>query len=254
MPESLLMRAVLAFALAAGAAAARAADTDLRTELERLAHRRVFFGHQSVGANVLEGIAELAARAAVPVRLGEAFLAENGKPLLKLESFEHALAQQSAPVEIALMKFCYVDFGADTDAAALFARYEASIERLRARYPGTVFVHVTAPLTTPPAGPKAWLKRLLGRAPYGTVENLRRGEYNALLRAAYQGREPIFDLARLESTAPDGRAVAVQWQGRAAPAMDPAYSDDGGHLNATGRLRAARELISVLAALPDRRR
>ena len=155
MPESLLMRAVLAFALAAGPAAARAADTDLRTELERLAQRRVFFGHQSVGANVLEGIAELAVRAAVPVRVADGFLAENGKPLLKLESFEHALAQQSTPVEIALMKFCYVDFSADTDAPALFARYKASIERLRARYPGTVFVHVTAPLTTPPAGRKS---------------------------------------------------------------------------------------------------
>ena len=105
-----------------------------------------------------------------------------------------------------------------------------------------------------PLDAKAWLKRLFGRAPYGTVENLRREEYNALLRAAYQGREPIFDLARLESTAPDGAAVTVQWQGRAAPAMDPAYSDDGGHLNATGRLRAARELVSVLAALPGRPR
>jgi len=32
-----------------------------------------------------------------------------------------------------------------------------------------------------------------------------------------------------------------------APAMAPEYTDDGGHLNALGRARAAREFIAVLA-------
>jgi lysophospholipase L1-like esterase len=42
----------------------------------------------------------------------------------------------------------------------------------------------------------------------------------------------------------------VQWNGGSAPALTPAFTDDGGHLNAAGRLRAARELVSVLAGLP----
>ena len=33
-----------------------------------------------------------------------------------------------------------------------------------------------------------------------------------------------------------------------APALVPAYTDDGGHLNHIGRLRAAKEFITVLAA------
>jgi hypothetical protein len=76
---------------------------------------------------------------------------------------------------------------------------------------------------------------------------VRRDEYNRLLRATYAGREPVFDLARVESTAPDGTRVTVTWNGITAPALSPAYTDDGGHLNARGRLAAAREFLTVLA-------
>jgi lysophospholipase L1-like esterase len=95
---------------------------------------------------------------------------------------------------------------------------------------------------------KGLAKRALGRVPSGTVENLRREQYNRLLREAYAGREPLFDLARIESTAPDGSPVRVQWKDMTAPVLYPAYTDDGGHLNAEGRRRAARELIAVLAS------
>lgn len=246
---------------------AHAADIDLslRADLERIAQRRIFFGHQSVGVNLLDGIKQLSKMADVPVNIaevksasnperamiGHALIAENGNPLLKLKSFEHAMGLQATGPDIALVKFCYVDFTAETDAKSLFASYSSAIDRLRARYPSTTFVHITAPLTTAQDGFKTQLKRLVGRAPYGTIENLRREEYNVLLRQAYKEREPIFDLARIESTAPDGSAVTVEWNGSTAPAMSPTYTYDGGHLNATGRLRAARELISVIASIPN---
>jgi hypothetical protein len=247
-------------------AGAYAADAGLRADLERIAQRRIFFGHQSVGVNLLDGIKNLASMEGVAVRvaevptaggvgpatLGHALVAENGNPLKKLQSFEQALGQQPTGLDVALVKFCYLDFTAETDAKALFARYRATVDGLRARNPGTTFVHVTAPLTQVEGGPKAFLKRLLGRPLWGTIENVRREEYNALLRQAYREREPIFDLARVESTAPDGTVVTVEWRGRIAPAMAPAFTDDGGHLNAAGRLRAARELVSVIAAVPER--
>jgi hypothetical protein len=240
--------------------AAGAADAALRADLERVARERIYFGHQSVGANLLEGVEALAAQAGVPVRLvrvgragelppatfGHTLVEENGKPLKKLESFRTALGD--AQVDVALLKFCYVDIDADSDAKALFARYRDTINDLRRTHPHTVFVHVTLPLTTVQTGWKALAKRLLGRAPYGTVENVRREQYNRLLREAYAGREPLFDLARVESTGPDGTPVRVQWDGVVAPALYPAYTEDGGHLNAQGRQRAARELIAVLAA------
>jgi lysophospholipase L1-like esterase len=79
------------------------------------------------------------------------------------------------------------------------------------------------------------------------AENARREEFNALMRQAYQGREPLFDLAAVESTAPDGAGAVVEWSGRSIPVLAEAYSEDGGHLNEAGRLRAARELVRVLA-------
>jgi hypothetical protein len=241
-------------------------DANLRAELTQISQKRILFGHQSVGVNLLDGIKQLAMTAGVPVQvvevtsasdaksatIGHAFIARNGDPFQKIQSFEQAMGLQSTGLDVALMKFCYVDFNSDTNVKALFARYRAAIDALRAKNPGTTFVHVTTPLTVVPGGLKASLKRMLGRAPYGIIENMRREEYNTLLRQTYQGREPIFDLARVESTAPNGAAVSVEWKGSVVPVLDSVYTDDGGHLNTVGKLRAARELISVLASIPER--
>ncbi|MBI5891269.1 MAG: SGNH/GDSL hydrolase family protein [Nitrosomonadales bacterium] len=241
-------------------------DTSLRADLERIAQRRIFFGHQSVGINLLDGIAQLSKAAGVPVRIaevstasatppatiGHAFVAENRDPLRKLKSFEQAMGSQPSKLDIAFVKLCYIDFGTETNVKELFTRYQATLEKLHAQNPGTTFVHVTAALTTVESGFKIRLKQLLGKAPPGTAENLRREEYNTLLRQTYQGKQPIFDLARVESTAPDGKSETVKLNGIAVPVLVPGYSDDGGHLNDSGKLRAARELISVLAAIPDR--
>lgn len=259
--------AIMAF-LSLVAASGYAADASLHAALERIAAQRTYFAHQSVGANILDGVRQLAQAEGVALRIAEQpdaaaipggtlahfFIPENGAPLTKLRNFESALGKGAA-VDVALLKFCYVDVDAQTDAKALFERYRSTIDRLRRKNPHTVFVHVTLPLTIEQTGPKAWLKRLMGRAPYGTVENLRREEYNALLRKAYAGREPVFDLARVESTAPDGHFVTVSWQGATAPAMAAEYTEDGGHLNEQGRLKVARELIRVLASarLPPER-
>lgn len=149
------------------------------------------------------------------------------------------------------MKFCFVDVEQDTDVKALFARYQTTVRGLQERHPRTTFVHVTMPLTTVPSGPKAFVKRLLGRD-RTREQNSRREDLNALMRAAYQGREPLFDLARLEATAPDGRTETFEWKGRQVPALVPAYTGDGGHLDASGRRRMARELVALLAAVPIR--
>jgi hypothetical protein len=233
----------------------------LREDLEVLARQRVYFGHQSVGRNILDGLKELSASAGVPVPVaevphaadlrspgvGHTFVAENGDPMRKLQSFAAALGEGSQ-ADVALLKFCYVDINADTDPRALFDAYRKTIDRLRVKNPKTTFVHVTLPLTTVQTGPKAWAKRLLGRAPYGTIENVKREEYNGLLRRTYAGREPIFDLARVESIAADGTQATAEWGGATVPAMVSAYTDDGGHLNRAGRLRAAQALVAVVAA------
>jgi hypothetical protein len=238
-----------------------------RQDLEAVARRAIFFGHQSVGMNLLDGVQKLAAQegmalrvvdvtaapSAAPSTISHLFVEENGNPARKLQDFARAMgAVPPSSPDIALVKFCYVDFTSDTDARALLARYRATVSELQAQHPGTRFVHVTAALSTVQTGPKAWAKRLLGKTPYGLAENARREDFNALLREAYAGREPLFDLARVESTLPDGSPATVSWKGRNLPVLADAYTDDGGHLNEEGRLRAARELVSILAAVPYR--
>jgi len=187
-----------------------------------------------------------------PATLGHTFVAKNGEPLLKLQNFEQSFGQAPSGIDIAMVKFCFLDITAHTDVKTLFTSYRATIDKLKKKNPGTTFVHVTAPLTDVEHSLKQSLKRLLGRAPYGTIENIRREEYNNLLRQAYQGREPIFDLAKAESTAADGTTVTVEWEGHVAPALVPEYTNDGAHLNTAGKLHAARELVSILASIPDR--
>ena len=240
-------------------------EAKLRTGLAALSRRRVFVGHQSVGMNVLDGMRALAIESGTPLRIVEVtatdrpvdgallhgFVAENGRPELKLESFAKMFrAGPALGAELALLKFCYADFEASTDVRALFSRYQATIADLRRVSARTTFVHVTVPLTTIQGGPRALIKRLLGRTPYGIEENARRAEYNALLRAAYEGKEPIFDLAAIESTGLDGREVTLEWRGRRIPILASDYTNDGGHLNPQGSRRAARALVALLAGIP----
>jgi hypothetical protein len=267
-PYALLGCVVGSLVIGAVAAAAQPEPKDarVRAELQELSARTLFFGHQSVGRNILDGVKQLAAGEGVPLRVVETKGAaagiapktfahgevpENGDPVRKLRSFEQALTS-GGPVDIAFVKFCYVDIGPGTDVAALFAEYQATMARLKAQHPATTFVHVTAPLTTLQGGWKAAVKKVLGRLPQGVVENARREEFNALLRKAVEGKEPLFDLARAESTRPDGTPETFEWSGRRIPALVSEYSDDGGHLNGKGRLVAARRLVSVLAAVPAR--
>jgi hypothetical protein len=246
--------------------AASSDDEKLRSDLGRISHQRIFFGHQSVGVNLLDGIKQLSLVAAVPVRItevtsadavqpntfGHTFVAENGNPSKKLKSFELAMNQSNSRIDVAFVKYCFVDINQATDVKILFDDYRNTIDRLQQKNPHTVFIHVTAPLTTLQTGLKSRAKQIFGVARGGTIENIRREEYNTLLRQTYQGRAPIFDLARIESTALNGRPESEKWDGHTVPTMSPEYTDDGGHLNATGRIRAARELVSILAAIPDR--
>ncbi|MGA8891980.1 MAG: hypothetical protein WB493_10450, partial [Anaeromyxobacteraceae bacterium] len=262
-----LAASAIAIAVAAGpAVGAEGVPPSAEAGLERLRGKSVFFGHQSVGMNVLDGLQLLAARsgkelritevrpgtAIAPGTIGHAWVGENHAPSTKIDAFVRAVDALPAPgVDVALVKLCYVDFAPETDVAAILARYRAALDDLRRRHPHTTFVHVTAPVSTVQGGAKALLKQVMGKPPYGLVENVRREEYNQALRKAYGGKEPIFDLARIESTAPDGRVETVEWQGRRVPALVPAYTDDGGHLNEAGRLRAAAALVDLLAGLPD---
>lgn len=236
-------------------------DAALRADLTRLSSMRIYFGHQSVGDNLLGGVSLLSKDANVRLNVAEiksardvgpntfahTYVAENTQPLKKLKSFEAAMGGKGHQLDMAVLKFCYVDIHTQTDVSALFGQYRDSVEKLRSTNPSMRIVHVTTPITAIQTGVKATLKRLLGRAPYGVQENMQRETYNALLRKHYAGRDTVFDLAKVEATGPDGKTLAIDWNGVAVPALVPGYSDDGEHLNPVGQRHAARAFIASLA-------
>lgn len=230
----------------------------------RLRERKIWFGHQSVGGNIMEGVTALAAsdpRLGLRVAEGgpgeggagftHTYVGRNGEPGLKTDEFAARLdSAGAAPVDVALHKYCYADIVDTTDVQRVFDHYRETMTRLAADHPGVTFVHVTAPLVMVQSGPRAMLKKLLGQAPGRYASNFRREQFNELMRREYAGREPFFDLAAVESTRPDGSRETIEMGGRKAFALFPGYSDDGSHLNATGKRRAAEELLVVLAGLP----
>jgi len=235
-------------------------------EWQRLAARRVFFGHQSVGRNIMDGVADVQLEHAdIPLWVVEsrrldavtaggiyhARIGRNRYPQEKLDDFVAVMdsAFRGGP-GIAVLKLCFADIMPDTDPQALFAAYQLGMAELARRHPSLIRVHVTMPLMVA-EGPRGyWKKRLLGRFSERD-RNAIMNRYNALLRAAYQGREPFFDLAELESTYPDGRRSFFMRGADTVYTLVPDYTNDGGHLSAGARQVVAEQFLILLAKLPD---
>ena len=237
-----------------------------RESWAKLAGKKIFFGHQSVGYNIVDGIADiLDERDYIKLDIVEARgpagfdkpvfahaqVGRNTDPASKIESFREVMdAGVGDKVDIAFFKFCYVDIMRDSDPQEILDSYSAAINDLKDRYPKTRFLHVTVPVCSPSKGFKRNIKQsvklLIGR-PGVLDDNMMRERYNKLLNDAYCGTEPFFDLALAESVNPDGfRCYAVKGAEK-VHVMAPDYTDDGGHLNSRGRKKVAEQLLMILA-------
>jgi hypothetical protein len=268
-----LARSVVLLAAGCGGAGVHAAGDPgaligslSKADVERLSKKRVFFGHQSIGYNIVDGLvalerehpelglavketrdgAQIASGVFAHGRVGE-----NKAPSSKIRDFttsiEGGLAEK---VDVAFFKFCYVDFEADTDAAKVFDEYRAAMTHLHQKFPRLTIVHVTVPLAVVQTGPKAVLKRLLGKKRWGADANIVRNQYNELLRHEYAGKEPLFDLAAVEATRADGGTASFEEGGATYPMLAAEYASDGKHLNPFGGRWVAAQLVKYLAGLP----
>jgi hypothetical protein len=249
-----IQKSAAATALLVALVATLAADPS--SSEARVTNQRIFFGHQSVGDNILDGVRSAAPGLRIlrgeapPAHPGivETLIGRNEDPDSKLLHFERVMASLGDRVDVAMMKFCYVDFSADTDTGALQQRYRDMMGRLTRRYRRTRFVHVTVPLTVVQTGPRAFIKRQLGRPVWGERENRQRDRFNVWLRQTYD-REAIFDLAAIESTGPRGERVEFELEGRRYPMLFSGYSNDGGHLADDGRRKAAAGFLDLVLGL-----
>ena len=184
---------------------------------------------------------------------------KNRDPQSKIDAFADSTEKGIGnKADIAFFKFCFVDITAKTDAEKVFTEYKNTMSRLQKKYPKTTFVHVTVPLTSKQTGmdglireAKNLVKRLMGKAVSDYHDNIQRSQFNEILRKEYDGRAPIFDLAKVESTFPDGRRASFTKDGKTYHSMVPDYTYDSGHLNELGRKLAAEQLLVLLASLSE---
>jgi hypothetical protein len=176
-------------------------------------------------------------------------IGDNGNPRSKIDAFTAVLDKgMGAQGGIAMFKLCFVDIDSATDIPKLAAAYRDAIAALKKKYPLLEIVHITVPLTAPEPLAKAWVKTLLGRTTRLDL-NVKREEFNELLRRAYTGTDPIFDLAQVESTHIGGSRSYFMQGNQRIYTLAAEFSADGGHLNEVGRRRAAEQLLVLLASM-----
>lgn len=231
--------------------------------LELLKNKKIFFGHMSVGYNIIDGIIDIKSNHAplsdiyieestAPNDLIKSgfYHAKNGKngfPKSKVDAFKKFLRdnQNGKKFDIAFFKFCYVDFNRDSNVQEIFDYYVRSIGEIKKDFPHLIIVHVTAPLMSHSWGVKEFLKNLLK----GDLANVKRNQFNALLMNKYKNIDPIYDLAGIESIHSDGTKSSFSYKGKEYLSLAKEYTGDGGHLNRQGRYVAAAELLKILSMI-----
>jgi hypothetical protein len=252
--------------MASGVASAET-GLDIPAEaLRKLGRAKIYFGHQSVGFNILEGLDLIRreneqfklkiVRITMPGELTSPMLAhspvgENSDSHSKIAAFAEFMDKgMGSRADIAFFKLCYVDIHRGTDAESIFAEYRTTMASLKKKYPRVRFIHATVPLTVRDTTWKGAFKSLMGKED----NNIQRHRYNELLRREYEGREPVFDIAAAESTRPDGTRSAFEHGGMIYYSLVPSYTYDGGHLNESGKKAVAEELVKVLTEVMGERR
>ncbi len=235
---------------------------------QTLAQKKIIFGHQSVGLEIIEGM-KLIMESLPNTHLNIVELSEmkgkgngcfahfqvgkNQDPESKITDFISKMNTEPAKkADVAFFKFCFVDVNKNTDIHKLFQDYKTRMALLKTKNPSIIFVHCTVPLLKKKKSSiKSWIKNLLGKQDhfFDFRHNIKRNQYNEMIIAAYQGKEPIFDIAKAESTYPDGRREFFIEKDRRYFSLIPEYTYDGGHLNEIGRRRVAEQLLLHLANL-----
>ena len=240
---------------------------EVRNALGKIKDHRIFFGHQSVGYNIIDGLKSIAEESGIsltiekigekPLTTGSKFVhfnpGQNTNPKSKIDGFVDqmkAIGNEYAP-EIAFLKLCYIDFPPEADVKGIMDYYKERIKILKKENSGTMFIHVTSPLTVYPKDIKNKAKRMLGLQVWGDASNEARCKYNELLYKTFS-KDLIFDIARIESTHADGSRETFTVQGSQYYCMLPAYTKDGGHLNTLGKRIVASELATFLARIIDK--
>lgn len=217
-----------------------------KDKLTSLPGKRVYFGHQSVGSNIIDGIKnsiieneELNFIKIVTFDeylqmdstendnsfyLVHSNIGRNAFPMLKLSDFAEKI-DSLKNIDAAFMKFCYVDITRETDIENLYGNYLETMSTLKIKYPKIRFLYFTAPITARENPVFALLKGILRRP---DDMNKNRNRFNKLIRQTENIN--LFDLAFLESH----DKTTTQLKDGKEFLLKKYSTEDGGHLNSIG--------------------
>ena len=233
-----------------------------KAEWDALALKKIYFGHQSVGFDLITGMNNVMKEMPeIKLHIKETKLPEdfsqpifahskigkNRDPKGKCDDFRAVMdSGVGNKVDIAFVKLCFVDIMKGTNAADVFKHYGKTMDGLRAAYPKVQFFALTAPLTAYENSTLVRIKRLFGFTLSNDEDNIVRNDFNKLVRAKYQATGDLFDLAGFESTRMDGRRVVFNKNGGDYFSMADEWTHDGGHFNEGGGKYMAKKLLLFL--------
>jgi len=220
-----------------------------RAQFEKIGQLKWYFTHASVGANMMDGVADLnkldpasyqfhgvSAEATPPgtTQTGVIYEHQRGNPgwKAKFDRFHSCVSNgwKFPLVNVAMNKLCYID------ERASLSYYINSMTNLESAFPDTVFVYTTIPLMTAENG-----------------ANYLRNGFNRRLREWCRANgKVLFDIADIEAHDASGAPCAFTYRGKTCQKLCSSYTKDGGHLNPEGRQLVARGFYALGAALVER--
>jgi len=225
-----------------------------RAEFSSLKNRKVYFGHQSVGLNIITGLNSLIQKnknlefikIITPEEYSNLIILEDSNfyfihskigqnmyPETKFEDFISKLEILN-DIDAAFVKLCYIDINRNTDVHRLYNKYLETYDLLGNKYNRIKFIYFTSPLTTRQDYLIRTIKSLLGRPDH----NIKRNQFNRLLRETESIN--LFDIAYYESHY-DGDVATLKNE-----YLLRKYSDDNRHLNKLGSEKVAIQLLVYL--------
>ena len=221
----------------------------------------IYFGHQSVGYNIVDGI-KLHLNDTIRLKIKNSKLSKsdqnpvfahaqngkNGDPKSKINDFVNNIRNGiGSKANVAGFKFCYVDIDADTNVEEVFQYYTEKIDGLSSEFPELTIMHFSAPLRPIQKGIKAKIKTILGKS-IGIEDNFQRKKFNTMM-ADYYGGKSFFDLAKIESTYENGDREFSLYNNEKVYSMIRSYTYDWGHLSEKGKDIVGKQFLIFLAEI-----
>jgi len=234
---------------------------------EMIRQKKIVFVYRSVGRDILEGIKEMGRkndrsefifidedtmnRELKPKRgfFLQQWLNMNSSPQDLKKNYEDLLDRiQVKDIDFAMVRFS--PFFDDNLVEENFKKVQIAIEDLKKEFPDTEFLISTFPLTHSKTSLKTWIKKLIGQDDIWEYDsNITVNEFNRHMRETYGNEATFFDLAKIQSTYPNGERSTFTKKGKSYYHMVSEYTHDGTHLSAKGREVVAEQLLILIGRL-----